>query len=287
MEKIKVYIDFEEISSPFNWDLKIKKTLPFAYTIGIDVNGTFKTKTRIVDFKKIKIKHLNNFFVKSISSDIRKLSNKPRLMISNETIIFAGFGCNLEKRVIKNLFRNIKVIDINNSKEISLTRVTKREMGDKQYFRFLKLATKKHLDREFIDRRGLKKEGALAALAGYLLYLNANKNFNQKYKYEVKMDPNKLLEEIQEYSKDDILRMKIIVDNYPLFYEKFKKHRQLLDNLKKQNRELWIQKIVMKEIENLDPNLTIDSFKNKLLKKIKKLEAQIEENMNVSKNGVL
>ena len=92
MEKTKVYIDFEAIPSPFNFYFEkfVEVDIPFAYTLGIYVEKKFITKTKVVNFTKVKAKDTYSFVKKAITKDVREVLLKKNFVINNKTVEFVG-----------------------------------------------------------------------------------------------------------------------------------------------------------------------------------------------------
>ena len=172
MTKIKVYIDFEAISAPFSHNLKIRNDTPYAYSLGIHVGKKFIHRTKILDFNKVDISDLDERMRLYIIDDIRDILNKRSFAVNRKTIEFISWAPNLEKKILSKCFKGIKVSDQVKGHQISLTTLTKEEFNG-EYFELLKKEVNKKIGIEFIKKRGLNKDGALAALAGYQLYADA------------------------------------------------------------------------------------------------------------------
>ena len=269
MTKLQVYIDFEAISAPFSNNLKINNDLPYAYSIGIHKGKKFKTKTTIINFNNVSKDDVFEFIRIDISDKLRILTGDKTFKTNSDSIIFVGWAPLLEKKILSKSFKGIKVIDQTKGDSISLSSLTEEEFKDANYFESLKDEVKKKLDPEFITRRGLDHDGALAALAGYELYRSA---LNIKGKWDISINIRTLVKEIAEYSKDDILRMSFLFKNQSLFE---KRKKDLIEkNAIKQKLSRKINKLnsLIKILDEYNPNDSIEKVINSSTKELKKLK---------------
>ncbi|NQZ66327.1 MAG: hypothetical protein HRT99_03905 [Mycoplasmatales bacterium] len=270
MTKMKVFIDFEAISYPFSKELQIDNNFPFAYSIGIFKGKKFKTKTTIINFKQISTDSVYEFIRKDISKKLRELTNNKNFKTNSDSVVFVGWSPFLEGKILNESFKGIELIDQANGDFVSLTKLTEKEFDD-NYFENLRASSKQNLDDEFIIKRGLHLNGALAALAGYKLFSNT---FNLKNgQYNINIDSRILLKEIRKYSKDDILRMAYLHDN-PSIFEK-RKQKLLIINKNKEliNKEINRLNSTYRALMEFDHKQTILEalkYTNAKIKKLKK-----------------
>ena len=270
MTKLQIFIDFEAISAPFSHKLNINSDLPFAYSIGIHVGNKFKTKTTIINFNKVSKDDVYEFIRIDITDKIRTILNNGDFKVNRETIQFVGWAPNLEKKILEKAFRGIVVVDQLKGESLSLSTLTSEEFKDNDYFTELKKEVNKNLDPEFIQRRGLNLDGALAALAGYELYRSAT---NMKRHWEINMDPTVLIKEVIEYSKDDIERMSFLHKNPGIFFERKEELKTKIRNKQIVSRQITRMKSFITALQNFDKDLTIEKVleKSKLdLEELKK-----------------
>lgn len=254
MTKIQVFIDFEAISAPFSHNLKIENDLPYAYSIGIHKGKKFKTKTTIINFNKVSKDDIFDFIRYDISEKLKLLTGNKEFKTNKETITFLGWAPLLEKKILNRSFKGIIVKDQAKGESMSLSSLTEKEFKEKIYFKSIKSEMLNKMESEFIDKRGLKFDGAIAALAGYELYRNA---MNIKEKWNLNLDIRTLVKEIADYSKDDILRMSFLHKNQTIFnkrttllLEKNKIKQQLSRKMNKLNN-------LVKSLKELNPKTTI------------------------------
>lgn len=289
MNKIKIYIDFEAISSPFNWSFNAKEDWPFAYSIGTFEKTKFITKTFVMDFGALKLKIKNsqiegidifNEIKLNLKKDIDALLKKDNVSI--DEITFIAWSGDLERRILSKLFgKKVEVVDQNSDMHASLKAITAKEIPMNKYFTLFRQDVIKHLDKHFYEKRGLKYDGALAALGGYILLLTQTKR-NGKWLFAT--DEKVLLKEMSEYSLDDVVRMGIIEKNGKEWFDKQLKLNHdrneeiaLISKTKNKNERL------LKELKNFDQNISIRDLVEILEKEnaqnIKKLE-KIKNNPN-------
>lgn len=278
MNKIKIYIDFEAISSPFNWSFNAKEDWPFAYSIGTFDKSKFITKTFVMDFGKLKANikasqiegpDIFNELKTNLKKDVEALLKQPDIPF--EQITFIAWSGDLERRIISKLFgKKIEVVDQNSDMHASLKAITSNEIPIDKYFTNFRQDVIKSLDKSFYEKRGLKFDGALAALGGYILLLSQTKR-NGRWLF--KTNEKTLLKEMAEYSLDDVVRMGIIERNGKEWFDK-----QLKLNQDRNQKIAAIAKSksknerIVKELRNYDKDLTIESL-------IEILEKENEENI--------
>lgn len=216
MNKINIFIDFEAISNPFAAEAGVFKDLPYAFSMGIEHNGRFVVKTFIFNFEKLNYKGIYTLIRNRIQIYVNDFLGSESKEIKLEEIQFYGYNIVLEKNILSKVFKTqINIKDVAEGKSISLDRVTRKTIGDKEYF--------KNFRQDVIKKLGSFKEydksGVLAAIAGLNLFLhNQNKTDSKHY---IDTDLIALREEIIQYSKDDVLRMKSVFDNIEQFKKDF------------------------------------------------------------------
>jgi len=173
MTKLRVYIDFEAISAPFNRELNIPQDFPYAYSLGVFVGKQFKTKTFIFKFNKEDHTAIDDILRINILRDLRALTGKKDFNINRESIKFVSYAPALEKKVLTKVYKGVQVEDISKGAMISISQATEKYLDKSHYFEYLKEYVDKNIDSRFVTKRGLTHDGALAALAGYLLYSSA------------------------------------------------------------------------------------------------------------------
>ncbi len=270
MTKLEVYIDFESISAPFNWKVGIKTDFPYAYSVGLYAGKTFKTKTFIFNFNKQDSEDIERIIRHQLLTDVRKLSGKKDMVINAQTIRFVSFSPILEKKILSNVYKGIEVYDISLGKSISLSNATKSfDKTPVVYFEKLKAWVDKNMDPVFVSKRGMKHDGALAALAGHILLVDAT-NQTSKY-YSNPIDIRTLVKEIAVYSNDDVVRMKYIKEDVALYLktsEKVEKALKKANTARKKLKSLEVVKAFLKENNEVKD---IDAL-------LKLLETEIEKN---------
>ena len=204
MTKVQVYIDFEAISAPFSFDLKVQDDLPYAYTLGLYVGKKFKISTKIINFNEISIDNIFEHIRLDIISKIRKMLDNKTFGVNKDSVEFIGWAPNLEKQILNKALTGCKVKNMLKGQSLSLSALTKKAFSIENYFPSFRKAVNKDLDEKFIQRRGLDQDGSLAALAGYQLLMHSK---NKKGKYSVDINTSTLVKEIIQYSKDDVKRM--------------------------------------------------------------------------------
>lgn len=282
MNKIKIYIDFEAISSPFNWSFNAKEDWPFAYSIGTFEKTKFITKSFVMDFGHLKSKikgsqidGLNIFdeLKLNLKKDIEALLKNPN--VNFEQITFVAWSGDLERRILWKLFgKKIEVIDQNSDMHASLKIITSKEIPVDKYFTSFRQDVIKNLDKNFYEKRGLKYDGALAALGGYILLLTQTKR-NGKWLFET--DQKTLLKEMIEYSLDDVLRMGIIEKNGKEWFDtQLKLNQDRNEQISSLSKAKSKNERLLRELKNFDENLTIKdvikSIEKENVKNIKLLE---------------
>lgn len=115
--------------------------------------------------------------------------------------------------ILKNIFGNeVLVVDQNSSNQLSLKLITSAEIRTDKYFENFRATAIKNIQPKFYKSRGLEHDGALAALAGYILLHTQTKRTG---KFFFEMNEKVLLDEIKAYSLDDVLRMALIEEKGP------------------------------------------------------------------------
>ncbi len=107
---------------------------------------------------------------------------------------------------------NVMVVDQNDNAHLSLKIITSSIIPTNRYFENFRKDAISHIEPKFYKSRGLEHDGALAALAGYVLLHIQTKRTG---KFFFATNEKKLLEEIKAYSLDDVKRMEIIVAKGP------------------------------------------------------------------------
>lgn len=253
MTKIKVYIDFEAISAPFSYKLRIPNDTPYAYSLGIHVGKKFIHRTKVLDFNKVDVTDLDDRMRLYIINDIRDILSKRTFAVNKNSIEFVSWVPNLEKKILSKCFKGIKVIDQVKGKQVSLTALTKEEFKG-EYFELLKKEVNNKLGSEFIEKRGLNKDGALAAIAGYQLYADAR---NIEKKWDIHIPIRTLLKEIRLYSADDVIRMSWLELNNAEFVKRVKDQVEINVERQKDSRTLFKLNAAISMLKKADQKLTI------------------------------
>ena len=282
MKDNNIYIDFEAISSPFNRDI-VRMEFPYAYSLGIFVGDEFKVKTFIFDFRKFNPNNIDRILRYRIQEDVRELTNDWNLIINRDTTQFISYSPGLERKILSKVYHGVKVIDISEGLRISIATATKEYIEKNKYFKYLRDFVSRNVDEEYIESRGLKKDGALAAIAGYYLYMAAH---NKKSKFmKEDIDVNKLLDELSIYSKDDVIRMKFITENKEDVFRVAKEIEEFRFKIKKVSNKIRDINFSLKSIKDLDPSMTIKEYIKELeLNKIT-LEKEKDE-LEIQKNNI-
>lgn len=216
MTKIKIFIDFEAIAPPFSRDAKLESNFPFAYTMGIYIGKKFKTCTFVFNFHNYSAEAIDQILHRQIIHDIRYLLKRKTFIINNKSIEFVGWNPNLEKKIIANIFPDFTVSSLNKGMELSLSRLTPEIPND--YFEYLKKIATEQIGQKTLMQKTIERHGAVAAYAGYLLHAFEH---NVKGKFVIDGDKKIILNELRNYSRDDVMRMAFL-NSHP---EIFKKRR--------------------------------------------------------------
>ena len=275
MTKLKIYIDFEAISSPFNRELKIPRDFPYAYSIGVFVGKNFKSKTFIFNFNKDSIENIDQILRINILNDIRQLTSKKDFLVNKDTIKFVSYAPALERKILSKVYRGINVEDISKGAMISIAKATEEYIDSKNYFSYLKGYVQENIAENFIQKRGLNNDGALASIAGYYLYLNAHNKKGKFFKNSI--DNRSLVKELSDYSKDDVIRMKFIEKNKNSFLTKAKSRKNNILARNKINLEIRKMDHTIENLKLEDPKLTIEKLIKKIKLKRKKLNNRIDD----------
>lgn len=217
MTKIQVFIDFEAITQPFSRELGLDNDFPYAYTIGIKKGKQFKTKTSILNFNHVSEEDVYQFIRVDIIEKIHDILKLKTFLINKDTVEFVAWAPNLEKKILSKSFQGFEVKDLAKGESMSLSALTNDDFKMQTYFPTIRKDMKKTLSEKFIERRGLNQDGAIAALTGYLLFADAR---NIKGKFDVDTNIRSLINELIEYSKDDVLRMCFLASNPTKFNQR-------------------------------------------------------------------
>lgn len=275
MTKLKIYIDFEAISSPFNREIKISRDFPYAYSIGLFVGKKFKSKTFVFNFNKDNIDNIDQILRVNILKDIRELTNKKNFLVNKDTVTFISYAPALERKILSKVYRGVSVKDISEGAMISIAQATEEYISKENYFEYLKSYVAINVSGTFIEKRGLNNDGALASIAGYYLYLKAF-NLNGKFAKE-DINTRVLVKELARYSKDDVIRMKFIENNRNDFLKKAKVRKQNILKRNKINSEIRKLDNTIENLKCEDQKLTIEKFIKKIKTKRKKLNTKIQD----------
>ena len=158
--------------------------------------------------------------------------NDQNFLVNEETIDFIAWDPQLEKTILKNCFKNINILNQLKSKcNFSLSLVTKNKTKTKQYFSIFKEKIKEVCKPEEIQKRNLWKDGELASLAGYQIYIKYKRIRNPNIKININLE--KIIEEVKEYSYSDVENMLFLEKNNDFFLKKIKKLEIKKDKYKK------------------------------------------------------
>ena len=275
MKDNNIYIDFEAIAFPFNQDTKLKRDFPYAYSLGVFIGDEFKTKTFIFDFNKFDPKDIDNILRRQIVQDVKELKKDRLVRINPKTTQFISYSPTLEKRILSKVYKGVKVKDISEGLRISIASATKQYIDKDKYFQYLKEYVSRNVDQDFIENRGLESDGALAAIAGYYLYMHSCNKKSEFMKED--MDIDLLIEELTIYSKDDVIRMKYIEENKEEFFRIAKERDLLFSKISKVATKINGIKNSLNNLEGIDPKITIKEYNKLLISKKEELEKEKEE----------
>ena len=275
MDKLKVFIDFECVSSPFNSAAKLPKDFPYAYSIGVYKDEVLKTSTFIFAFGRDNIEDVNQILRTNIIKDVRRLSGKRNFKINMETTQFVSFAPALEKRILSKVYSGVEVFDIAMGYPISLSNATKKYVpNDKVYFVGLKKWVSENVSDNFIVSRGLDHDGSLASLTGHILAVSSSKVQSRFYKKPINI--KSLMKELRIYSEDDTIRMKYIHEHQQVFLKLAKRTKVLIQDKNKARARLTKLRNV-KEYLKENKKITIDEAIKLVDKETKKLEKLIDK----------
>lgn len=275
MTKLKVYIDFEAISAPFNREIKLKQDFPYAYSIGIFSGKRFKTKTFVFNFSKDDVESIEDILRINILRDLRSLLGKSRFMINKETVKFISYAPALEKKILFKVYKGIKVEDISKGAMISISQATAEYLDKEHYFEYLKEYVGKNVEPRFFEKRGLAHDGAIAAIAGYYLYMTAHNKRGNFLKEDI--DIRTVVKELVAYSKDDVERMKFIEANKEDFFAKAKVRKT---NILKRNKLSSEARNIDRTVDFLETQkqgLTVEVLIKELKKQHKGINKKIDD----------
>lgn len=281
MTKFEIFIDFEAISSPFNREFNAKEDWPFAYTLGCYIGKTFKTKTHVINFglikprsaKEITVHEINFHLSQRIEKDVKALTKINEF--NKDSIEFVAWSGELERNILNRYYPSILVKDLNTDAHLPLKRITSDEISSASYFKTFREDAIKNVRPGFYEARGLKDDGAMAALAGYILFLNQTK---KEGKYNFKTDINKLMAELTEYSKDDVLRMKIVNDKGQAWMNSQSKiHKQRIETINKSSRIVSRNARMINDLKSFDQKISVSELVKILEKEAKEASAELEK----------
>lgn len=252
MTKVKVYIDFEAISFPFSKVAKMTDDFPYAYTLGIYVGKKFKHKTFIFNFQNYAVENIFDILKYQITHDVRSLLDKKDFVINEKTTQFIGWAPYLEKKILENIFKDVEVTAFNKGFDLSITRLTSEFKTE--YFTELKRLVKANINPDFISKRHLLNDGALAALAGYLLYAQVHPQKEYFFEFNVK----NLVEEVRAYSKDDVLKIAFLNDNPQIFNDRKNKALNLVQEKQSLIKKMHNNSRLINRLEGFDSRMTIE-----------------------------
>ncbi|RMA77566.1 hypothetical protein JN00_0417 [Metamycoplasma subdolum] len=233
MNKVEVYIDFEAITNPFASIIKVPNDTPFAYSIGLlNKQNLFQSSTFIVDFGRHSNKNsILEIIKKSIEKDIKRINPN----VTMEDVVFVGHNPVLERKILLKIFPDNEVIALLpkiRGQDISLSKLAYKKFSNKKFFVTLKEEISKNEGLTFIKNQVIAKDGMAANYAGYLLFLNSakgNKQTDKRYKLFIPISTRILINEIRNYSRDDVLKMCYVINIENLEHEM--KKIQLKDRL--------------------------------------------------------
>lgn len=237
---------------PFSKAVKLEADFPYAYTLGIYVGKKFKTRTYVFNFERYSTEDVFELIRASITYDIRTLLDNKKFAVNAETVKFIGWAPLLEKKLLARLFPDAIVKAFNDGFELSLSRLTPEFEG--KYFGVLKSQVAQNLDPDFVAIRHLEHDGALAALAGYLLASQISGKGKYYFPFEVKT----LLKEIKEYSKEDVTRMAFLNDNPVLFKERKEKALELMREKQKVIKHMQANEKLVNRLSDLEQEKTVE-----------------------------
>ena len=280
-QKLRIYIDFESISHPFNKNINVIMDFPYAYTLGILIDECMVTRTFVYEFATHNSKNIFDILRIQIIRDVRDILSSSTFSINAKTVEFIAFSNFLEKKILRNVYRGVKVLDIikNNSHSISLSMATNKEFGNKTYFKTLKQIIKNNIDNETFGKRGFFKDGVLAAYAGYLLYARfcCDEMVQKKCKFFFEFDAKTLLNEIKNYSRDDVLRMELIINNRELFENRITQWSKVsMQKSKLENKRHLLQSFLY-FLSNYDSKTNIKDVTNNINNEMNSITSNIDD----------
>lgn len=237
---------------PFSKAANLQSDFPYAYTLGIYRGKKFKTRTYVFNFERISTDEIVEVLRVNIIKDIRDILDNKTFTVNADTVKFIGWAPHLEKKIIGQLFKDAIVSAFNQGFELSLSRLTPEFEGN--YFEVLKSQVRQNLSPKFIEMRNLNHDGALAALAGYLLCMQIKGKGKFYFPFEVKS----LIKEIKEYSKEDVTRMAFLNDNQALFDQRRDKALELLRDKQKVIKHIQANEKLVKRLSDLEQAKTIE-----------------------------
>lgn len=227
--KTKVYIDFEAISRPMlyslpkriweHWKKARKECIPYCFSIGFKKNDN----ENIVDFFII---NYQNFY--SVQKTYKEIGDSIKTWLKENNldfnfVEFVGFDPNLENSIFQDIFTNKKVHGtIWDQENIGIKKLTSFLVPKNNYFeKTIKII-------ELNDEKIQYGAGYIANFVGLYYVLFNLKIVSPKKEAELaqKISKNEydiLLEELINYSKDDVFRL-IAISGKDHYLHKIRKH---------------------------------------------------------------
>lgn len=292
-KKTIIFIDFECINNKFSSQIqknyKIKQ-IPFAYTIGsVELN---EVKFNCVDFSLFRENDNKNliYFIKdflkiNILKDIRKLISNPNLNYNE--VKFVGWNPDMENKIINDfIFINSKketkvfnLIDImfpkhKPKRNISLSFLSNKssEFKHKEYWSYFRGEINKNLSEDNVkNHRFNSQDGSIASFAGVKLFNNYHKFLKGNYNFSINIEL--LINELKEYSQDDIKRM-FYIKNHQKEIEKVIINLEKYDKNKHKINEM---NTILKYLNNINPNKKLKDIIKNINQEINKLKKENDE----------
>lgn len=272
MNKYKIYIDFEAIDRSLVRILKLNiDFLPFCYTVGTyNSENKFITTTSILDFKKITIHNVYYLLAENLKKDIKKITNKPNLVIKNNTVRFIGWNPFLENKITNKIFKMNTFPQVK-YEGVSLDTISRKGNFSNNYFSSIyNIQTKNKLHIRTIK---FNKHGYTASYVGFLLL----KYFKKMKFFKLDMNDtlvNALICEMKIYNNDDVVKMHYVNSNFIEISKKINKIKMLRKKFQQNNNNLRSYSLFylyLKEIYK-SGNITIDNVQQDLQEFLKKIK---------------